>query len=67
MASKTKTVSGNVNTYIITDFQGNTVTVALTQNVAGNTTTFTSSGNVHHDGQRMLMELLQLLGTGQIP
>lgn len=67
MAKKEKTVAGNTYTYLITDYLGSTVSVAVTQNPgSGITCTFTSVGNLHHDGQRQVMELLQQIGTGLI-
>ena len=68
MATQTKTVSGNVTTYVITDLEGATVTVALTQGYgSGRTCTFSSSGNVHQDGQQTLTTLMQLISTGLTP
>ena len=66
--SQTKTVSGNVTTYVITDTEGSSVTVALTQTFGGGRTcTFTSSGNVHQDGQQQLVTLMQMVSTGLTP
>lgn len=68
MATQTKTVSGNVNTYVITDVDGNSVTVVVTQSFgAGTTCTFSSSGGLHQDGQQMLTTLMQLVSTGLLP
>jgi hypothetical protein len=68
MATQTKTVSGNTTTYVITDLEGATVTVALTQGYgSGRTCTFASSGNVHQDGQQMLVTLMQMVSTGLTP
>ena len=68
MASQTKTVSGNVTTYVITDVEGNSVTVALTQTFGGGRTcVFTSSGGLHSDGQIQLTTLMQLVSTGLTP
>jgi len=66
--SQTKTVSGSTTTYVITDTEGSTVTVAVTQSYgAGMTATFSSSGNVHQDGQQQLVTLMQLVSTGLLP
>jgi hypothetical protein len=68
MATQTKTTSGNVTTYVITDAEGNTVTVALTQTFGGGRTlTFVSSGGLHQDGQLQLTTLMQMLSTGLTP
>jgi hypothetical protein len=68
MASQTKTTSGNNTTYVITDVEGSTVTVVLTQTYGGGRTcTFSSSGNVHQDGQQTLTTLMQLISTGLTP
>jgi hypothetical protein len=68
MASQVKTVSGQTTTYVITDQEGSTVTVALTQGFgSGRTCTFSSSGNVHQDGQQALTTLMQLVSTGLTP
>ena len=66
--SQTKTVSGNVTTYVITDTEGSTVTVAVTQTYGGGmTTTFVSSGGLHQDGMQQLTTLMQLVSTGLLP
>lgn len=68
MATQTKTTSGNVTTYVITDAEANTVTVALTQTFGGGRTiTFASGGGLHQDGQLQLTTLMQLLSTGLTP
>ena len=68
MATQTKTSSGNVTTYVITDLEGATVTVALTQTFGGGRTcTFSSTSNVHQDGQQMLVTLMQMVSTGLTP
>jgi hypothetical protein len=68
MASQTKVVSGNTTTYTITDVEGNSVAVAVLQSYgASYTTTFTSTGGLHVDGQRQLVTLLQLVSTGLFP
>jgi len=67
-AGTVKTVSGNVTTYVITDVEGSSVTVALTQSYgAGRTCTFSSSGGLHQDGQLQLTTLMQLISTGLTP
>lgn len=66
--AQTKTVSGNVTTYVITDAEGSTVTVALTQTFGGGRLcTFSSSGGVHQDGQQQLTTLMQMVSTGLTP
>jgi len=67
-AGQTKTVSGNVTTYVITDAEGSTVTVALTETYGGGRTiTLTSAGGLHADGQLLLTTLMQLISTGLTP
>lgn len=68
MASQTKSVSGNTTTYTITDSEGSSVAVAALQ-APGQpiTTTFSSSGGLHQDGQQMLTTLMQLISTGLLP
>ena len=64
----TSTISGNTKTYVITDSEGATVTVGLTNTFGGGRTcTFTSSGNVHQDGQQQLAVLMQMISTGLTP
>ena len=66
--SQTKTVSGIVTTYVITDLRGNTVTVAVTDGPgSGRQTTFTSSGGLQPDGQLQLTTLMELVSTGLLP
>ena len=69
MAGQTKTVVNNTTTqYVITDVEGNSVTVTLVNTFGGGrTTTFVSSGGLHVDGQQMLTTLMQLLSTGLTP
>lgn len=68
MAGQTKTVSGNTTTYVITDTEGSTVTVAFTNSFGGGfTTTYASSGGLHVDGMQLLTTLMQLLSTGLTP
>lgn len=68
MAGQTVTVVGNVTTYVITDTEGNFVTVAATQTYGGGRTcVFSSSGGLHVDGQQQLTTLMQLLSTGLTP
>jgi hypothetical protein len=66
--SQTKTTSGQVTTYVITDTEGSTVTVVLTNLIGGGRVcTFSSSGNVHQDGQQQLTTLMQMISTGLTP
>lgn len=66
--AQTKTVVGNVTTYVITDTEGSSVTIVATQSYgAGRTLTFSSSGGLHVDGQLLLATLMQLLSTGLSP
>ena len=66
--AQTKTTSGNVTTYVITDTEGSTATVALTQTYGGGRTcTFSSSGGLHQDGQQQLVPLMQMISTGLTP
>lgn len=68
MAAITKSVSGSVTTFVITDQEGNTLTMAVTSGaVTGNTIVFTSSGGLHYDGMAMASTLLLQLQTGLIP
>ena len=69
MATQTKTTTGNnITTYVITDLEGNTVTVVLTQTYGGGRLcTFASSGGLHQDGQQTLTTLMQLISTGLTP
>jgi len=68
MASTTKSTSGNVTTYTVTDSGGNTVAVAITANaITGFTTTFTSTGGLRNDGVNMLAQLLLETGTNLLP
>jgi hypothetical protein len=65
---QTKTVVGNITTYVISDAEGNSVTVAATQTYGGGRTlTFSSSGGLHVDGQLLLATLMQLLSTNLSP
>lgn len=69
MATQTKTVvnSTTIN-YIITDSEGNSVTVTLVQTFGGGRLlTFVSSGGLHVDGALQLTTLMQLLSTGLTP
>ena len=68
MAAQTKSVSGSVTTYVITDNEGSTCTVVATQNpTTGLTTTFSSSGGLHSDGMAFLSTLMLLTQTGIAP
>jgi hypothetical protein len=66
--AQTKSVSGNTTTYVITDTEGNSVTIAALQTFGGGRTlTFSSSGGLHVDGQAQVTTLMQLLSTGLTP
>jgi|HubBroStandDraft_2_1064218.scaffolds.fasta_scaffold165443_1 hypothetical protein len=66
--AQTKTVVGNVTTYVITDTESNSVTVVATQTYGGGRQlTFSSAGGLHVDGQAQLTTLMQLLSTGLSP
>lgn len=68
MATETRVDSGNTVTYVITDAQGSTVTLVVTQTaVAGFTVTFASSGGLGSDGLAMLQPLLNALTIGVLP
>lgn len=68
MAKQTKSTSGNTSTYIITDQENNTITVAATLNPgSGMSTVFTSSGGLLNDGMAMLAQLLLLISTNLLP
>lgn len=68
MASVTKSISGAVTTYVITDVAGNTLTIASTAGaVTGNTTTLTTSAGVHDDALQLAFNLLNQLQTGLQP
>lgn len=67
-AGQVKTVSGQVTTYVITDAEGATCTVVLTNTYgAGKNCTITTSGNLHQDGQQLLVTLMQMISTGLTP
>ena len=67
MATQTKSVSGQVTTYTITDEENNAMTVAVTNNpVTGFTTLFGGSA-VHNDAVNMAAQLLLLVGNGLLP
>lgn len=66
--SQTKTSSGNITTYVITDTEGSSVTVVLNNLVGGGRVcTFSSAGNLHQDGQQQLTTLMQMISTGLTP
>lgn len=67
MANTVKTVSGVVTTYVITDNESNTATLAVTAATTGNTIVFSSSGGLHYDGQAAMSNLLLQLQTGLLP
>lgn len=67
-SSLTKTNSGNVTSYIVTDAQGSTATVVLTESPgSGKTLTLSSVGGLHPDGMQRLSTLMQLVSTGLTP
>lgn len=66
--AQTKTTSGQVTTYVITDTEGSSVTVVLTNLIGGGRVcTFSSSGNLHQDGQQLLSTLMLQISTGLTP
>jgi hypothetical protein len=66
--SQTKTTSGQVTTYVITDTEGSTATVVLTNLIGGGRViTLSSSGNLHQDGQQLLSTLMLQISTGLTP
>ena len=66
--AQTKTVSSNTSTYVITDAEGSSVTIAATQTFGGGITLIiSSSGGLHQDGAQQLTTLMQLLSTGLLP
>lgn len=66
--AQTKTTSGNITTYVITDTEGNSVTVVLNNLIGGGRIlTFSSAGGLHQDGQQQLTTLMQMLSTGLTP
>lgn len=68
MAGMTKSVSGSTTTYTITDVEGASIAVAVTQSFgAGTTLTSTTTGNLHQDGQLMLANLMQMVSTNLLP
>lgn len=69
MAQRTKSsVVGNTTTYTVTDAQGVTATVAITQGFgSGRTATVTAPLGIHQDGMLALHTLLLMLGTGLTP
>ena len=67
MANTVKTVVGAVSSYVITDNENNTATLAVTTATTGNTIVFTSSGGLHYDGQAAMSNLLLQLQTGLLP
>jgi hypothetical protein len=67
MANVTKSTSGNVTTYTITDGAGVAGTIAVTAGpVTGNTTTIAVTAG-HNDWLQMAAELLLQLETGVLP
>ena len=68
MASKTKSVSGNVTTIVVTDHTGATMTVAATQTPGYMmTATVSTSGVLKPDGMALMAQQLRLLSTGLVP
>lgn len=69
MATMTKSVSGLVTTYVITDNEAATCTIAFTSTaVTGlQMSSITNSGNFHGDGEQMLAQLLLQTATGLLP
>jgi len=69
MASLAKTTSGSTNTYVITDNEGDTLTITLVTNlITGLAPTFVSSASgLHVDGVNMAAQLLLQIGTGVVP
>lgn len=68
MANVTKSVSGSTTSYVVTDQTGATLTMAVATNqVTGNTVTFTSSGGLHGDGLALTSQLILQLQTGLLP
>lgn len=63
MASITSSVSGTTTTYVITDEQGNAITVTAPPNPQ--VISFSGSGLI--DGQQLLTTLMQMLSTGLRP
>lgn len=66
MANRTKSVSGATTTYTITDNENVAMTVAVTQTVAGNTTTIAGTA-VHYDALNDLAQLCLQLATNLVP
>lgn len=67
MASVTKSVSGSVSTFAITDNGGTVATIAVNAApTTGITCTF-SGGALRQDGVAMVVHLCQQLQTGLIP
>lgn len=67
MASVTKSTSGSVTTYTITDQAGTTGTIAVTVGaVTGNTVTVSTTAMLN-DGIGMMTELFQQIRTGLLP
>ena len=66
--SWTAATSGQVTTYVITDTEGSTATIVLTNTYGGGrNTTFASSGGLHQDGQQQMTTLMQMISTGLTP
>lgn len=67
MAAQTKSVSGNVTTYTITDEKSNAMTVAVTAAPGQAFLTAFGGSAVLSDGLQMLTNLLLLISTGILP
>jgi len=63
----TKTVSGTVTTYTITDQKGNVMVITATQPPAQNIAIGASGSGLLPDGAQEMATLLQLLSTGLVP
>jgi len=67
MATQTKSVSGTVTTYTITDQASNVMTITVTATPGHMITTSASGGPLLQDGTQTLATLVQLLATGLVP
>lgn len=67
MATRSKSVSGNLTTYTITDVAGNTMSVVVNTTPGLEITTTYSGGPILQDGAQALMILMQLVSTGLLP
>jgi len=62
-----KTVSGNVTTYVITDTIQNTLTLAVTEASNAAASVAFSGGPMLPDGMKIFAQLALMLSTGQLP